>query len=226
MSPHSQFVSSSFTSQYQAQGQLGPQPTGTGAFQPTNGFAQPPQQYPIQSNYPYPGGGYPQQQPPTNITPDYLTEFDPYAQQSHGQQPQLPAQGTSGNTGPPNTTHPRDLIRVHKSGLEMWDVYSWKQLLGGCEALKEAWAARKQQAESVVRQYGGPDPGLGYNNQVEGWRQVLKDANNNFDTVAACTFQLQEVFNSYRQSGDAASKRRVRESCNAAVKGLPDWPSN
>lgn len=73
--------------------------------------------------------------------------------------------------------------------------------------------------------------------------QVLRDANDNFgasyhvmflqgsdglsiDTVAASTFQLHEVFNSYRHSGDQASKRRVRESCNAAVKGLPDWPSN
>ena len=71
---------------------------------------------------------------------------------------------------------------------------------------------------------------------------MLKDANDHFgasndpvvlqtlmgslDTVVASTFQLHEVFNSYRQSGDQASKRRVRESCNAAVKGLPDWPSN
>lgn len=46
------------------------------------------------------------------------------------------------------------------------------------------------------------------------------------DTVAASTFQLHEVFNSYRHSGDAASKQRVRESCNAAVRGLPDWPGN
>jgi len=73
-------------------------------------------------------------------------------------------------------------------------------------------------------------------------QQVLKDANDHFgasydvlfsrglmgvlDTVAASTFQLHEVFNSYRQSGDQASKQRVRESCNAAVKGLPDWPGN
>lgn len=71
---------------------------------------------------------------------------------------------------------------------------------------------------------------------------MLRDANDRFgalndvsvdsvscvviDTVAASTFQLHEVFNSYRHSGDQASKRRVRESCNAAVRGLPDWPGN
>jgi len=45
------------------------------------------------------------------------------------------------------------------------------------------------------------------------------------DTITACTFQLQEVFNGYRQSSDPGSKRRVREACNAAIAGLPDWPS-
>lgn len=54
----------------------------------------------------------------------------------------------------------------------------------------------------------------------------LQGLTGSVDTVAASTFQLHEVFNSYRQSGDPASKQRVRESCNAAVKGLPDWPTN
>jgi len=119
---------------------------------------------------------------------------------------------------------------MHKAGLEAWDSYSWKQLFLSCDALKDAWSARKQQAEGVVHQMGGaqgtPDPRFGYNGQLEGWKHVLKEANNNFDTVAASTFQLHEVFRSYRHSGDAASKRRVRESCNAALKGLPDWPTN
>lgn len=35
---------------------------------------------------------------------------------------------------------------------------------------------------------------------------------------------MQEVFTGYRQSGDLASKRRVRESINAALANLPDWP--
>lgn len=45
------------------------------------------------------------------------------------------------------------------------------------------------------------------------------------DSVAACSFQIREVFENYRQSGDAASKRRVREASNAALQGLPDWPA-
>ncbi len=36
---------------------------------------------------------------------------------------------------------------------------------------------------------------------------------------------MQEVYTGYRQSGDLASKRRVRESINAALSSLPDWPS-
>jgi hypothetical protein len=35
---------------------------------------------------------------------------------------------------------------------------------------------------------------------------------------------MQEVFQGYRQSGDLASKRRVREASNAALQSLPDWP--
>lgn len=44
------------------------------------------------------------------------------------------------------------------------------------------------------------------------------------DSVAASSFQMHEVFQGYRQSGDLASKRRVREASNAALQGLPDWP--
>ena len=35
---------------------------------------------------------------------------------------------------------------------------------------------------------------------------------------------MAEVFGGYRHSGDTASKRRVRESCNAALMGLPEYP--
>ena len=44
------------------------------------------------------------------------------------------------------------------------------------------------------------------------------------DTVVAAKFQMQEVQDGYRQSGDLASKKRVRESINAALQNLPDWP--
>ncbi|KAF8841230.1 hypothetical protein BDN67DRAFT_967422 [Paxillus ammoniavirescens] len=216
--------------------QMMPQPTGYG-FQPASSFGQQlqsqPQQYAFQSGYQnqqHPGyQGHPQQ----TGSAGYLSEFDPYAQQPQSQSssqssPQPTTRAPS--NGPGNATHPRDFIRMHKAGLEAWDSYSWKQLFISCDALKDAWSARKQQAEGVVQQMGGthgaPDPRFGYNGQLEGWKHALKEANNNFDTVAASTFQLHEVFGSYRHSGDAASKRRVRESCNAALKGLPDWPTN
>jgi hypothetical protein len=44
------------------------------------------------------------------------------------------------------------------------------------------------------------------------------------DIVAAAALQMSEVFAGYRHSGDIASKRRVRESCNAALSGLPEYP--
>jgi hypothetical protein len=44
------------------------------------------------------------------------------------------------------------------------------------------------------------------------------------DTIAAASLQMSEVFVGYRHSGDTASKRRVRESCNAAVTCLPEYP--
>jgi hypothetical protein len=44
------------------------------------------------------------------------------------------------------------------------------------------------------------------------------------DTVAAAALQMSEVFGGYRHSSDIASKRRVRESCNAALSGLPEYP--
>jgi hypothetical protein len=44
------------------------------------------------------------------------------------------------------------------------------------------------------------------------------------DSIAASAFQVLEVQNSYRQSGDVASRRRVRESLNASLNSLPDWP--
>ncbi|KAF9223394.1 hypothetical protein BS17DRAFT_136977 [Gyrodon lividus] len=240
MPDQNQFASTSFAPQSSQPGQM--IPAGYG-FQPSSSFGQQPQsqpqQYAFQSGYQnqqYPGyQGYPQQ----SGSAGYLSEFDPYAQQPQSQSSSQLTMGSAGD-GPANATHPRDFIRMHKAGLEAWDSHSWKQLFN-------AWSGREQQAEAVIQQMGGalgPDPRFAYNSQLEGWKQVsvylvemisatfnhesqvLKEANNNFDTVAASTFQLHEVFKSYRQSGDATSKRRVRESCNAALKGLPDWPTN
>jgi len=66
--------------------------------------------------------------------------------------------------------------------------------------------------------------GYGLQQQINALQIMIKEAGSNADSVAASTFQMNEVFTGYRHSGDAASKRRVRESCNAALKSLPDWP--
>jgi hypothetical protein len=56
------------------------------------------------------------------------------------------------------------------------------------------------------------------------YRHVTLKMSHLTDTIAAGALQMAEVFGGYRHSGDIASKRRVRESCNAAVTGLPDYP--
>jgi len=43
-------------------------------------------------------------------------------------------------------------------------------------------------------------------------------------SVAASSYQLKEVLDGYRQSADMASKRRVREAMNAALRSLPEYP--
>lgn len=44
------------------------------------------------------------------------------------------------------------------------------------------------------------------------------------DEITASSFQMQEVLEGYRVSSDLASRNRVRESMNAALQSLPDWP--
>jgi len=193
------------------------------------------------------GGVYNQAQAQIQNNPGYLAQFDPYAPIGQGwgdsqvpQQQQLQQQlamSTAVTTQPPTSPtssstnpHPRDYIRTHKGDLESWDTYSWKQLFNTFETLKVSWETRKTEIEARIAQltsqlqYGG-----GYNAgqiQQEGGRlqALLKQADSNFDSVAASSFQMHEVFAGYRQSGDAASKRRVRESCNAALQSLPEWP--
>ena len=53
---------------------------------------------------------------------------------------------------------------------------------------------------------------------------MQKEADSNIDSITASSLQMQEAFTSYRQSSDIASKNRVRESVNAAITSLPDWP--
>jgi len=84
----------------------------------------------------------------------------------------------------------------------------------------------QQQAQQTQMQYGmyGGYAVTQIQQEVSRLQGLQKEAESNFDSVAASTFQMQEVFGGYRQSGDAASKRRVREATNASLQGLPGWP--
>ncbi|TFK40346.1 hypothetical protein BDQ12DRAFT_680787 [Crucibulum laeve] len=144
---------------------------------------------------------------------------------------QMPSAAPGSGRSASGELHPREYIRTHKAEIESWDSYAWKQLLNTFEALKNSWEGRKTELNGKIgqlqmqMQYGG---GGFYQGQIqqEGSRLqgLLKEADLNFDSVAASTFQMQEVFSGYRQSGDLASKRRVREATNAALQSLPDWP--
>jgi len=125
--------------------------------------------------------------------------------------------------------HPREYIRIHKAEVESWDPAAWRGLLSGFDALKEAWETRKKEIEGNIAQlqqqmqYGGYYAGQ-IQQEVARLQGMVKDSELNFDSVAASSFQMHEVFANYRQSGDLASKRRVREASNAAIASLPDWP--
>ncbi|KAA1467482.1 hypothetical protein DENSPDRAFT_832545 [Dentipellis sp. KUC8613] len=159
-----------------------------------------------------------------------------------------PAPSSAGGFRP---DHPRTFIHSHKSELESWDAVTWKQALNAFDALKDAWELRKREVEARIRVMGGTVGaaggffggqtqnaygGYGYGQQQYGYQQqqaqemerlngLYKEAESNVDSVAASYFQMNEVFTGYRHSGDVASKRRVRESCNAALNNLPDWPA-
>ncbi|CDO78177.1 hypothetical protein BN946_scf184797.g3 [Trametes cinnabarina] len=229
------------------------QPQVAGQFQPSSAFGQQlagqingaygspmPQQQPQYSGYPtspqYGQGyqqGYPgQQQQPQPQPPQYLAEFDPYAQnQNQGSQGGAPNPAAPG--GQYGRQHPRQFVQSHKAELESWDSYTWKQAQNSFEELKSAWEAHKQELEARLRAMGGAGlfSGGGYGGMYGGPAQqyaqienMAKEAGLHVDTIAAGAFQMQEVFTGYRQSSDIASKRRVREAINAALSSLPDWP--
>ncbi|KIK63050.1 hypothetical protein GYMLUDRAFT_41359 [Collybiopsis luxurians FD-317 M1] len=182
-----------------------------------------------------------------------VSQFDPYSSIGQGwdganpsqqqQQQQSPYPSSSSFQSPvspitPMTTsrsssggvHPREFIKTHKTEIESWDTYAWKQLLSCFDDLKENWGKRRKEIDGraqqllVQMQYSG-----GYNPQIqqegERLRALSREADLNHDSIAASSFQMHEVFENYRSSGDAASKRRVREASNAALQSLPDWPA-
>lgn len=212
------------------------QPTGL-PFQPSSAFGQqlagqlggtygpqptPQQQYsgyPTNSQY---GSSFGYQQPQQQN--QYLAEFDPYSQQQNVMTSQ-PSQNGSQYKAP----HPREYVRDHKTELEAWDGYHWKQTLNAFDALKESWQKRKLEAEARANAVTGLFSGYGGGNYGQAQEyarleQVVKQADSNIDSVVAARFQMEEAHAGYRQSGDVASKKRVRESINAALSNLPDWP--
>ncbi|KAH9903040.1 hypothetical protein C8Q73DRAFT_742263 [Cubamyces lactineus] len=210
--------------------------------------AQQQQQQPQYSGYAQygagPGQGYQQgypQQPQQQQQQQYLAEFDPYAQQQQSMQSQGAMGAPAGPSGGPGgqygqrqqQPHPREFVVSHKAELESWDSYTWKQAQNCFDALKAAWEARKQELEARLRALGGAGLfsaggggmyGGGPAQQYAQLEHMTKEAGLHVDTVAAGSFQMQEVFTGYRQSSDVASKRRVREAINAALSSLPDWP--
>ncbi|EDR08511.1 uncharacterized protein LACBIDRAFT_327003 [Laccaria bicolor S238N-H82] len=233
--------------------QLGAHISGT-SYGYLNGQQQQQQQQPQSGYYPAPqqqlqpnNQGYLAQFDPYGpLAQGWEGASQSQTQQPSGSHISTPLAGGGGGLSASGDPHPRDYIRTHKAEIESWDSYAWKQLINTFEALKKAWESRKMELAGRVEQlkmqmqYGGY-----YQAQIqqEGSRLygLLKDAESHFggcseisfepllissfkDSVAASTFQMEEVFKGYRQSGDLSSKRRVREATNAALQSLPEWP--
>ncbi|KAF9052398.1 hypothetical protein BDZ89DRAFT_1088487 [Hymenopellis radicata] len=220
------------------------QPQQYGAMSPTySGYMSPPQGLSPQQtsgSYSY-LGAQPQQpaytpaQQQLQNNPGYVSQFDPYASIGQGWDPASASSSSSTqpttSPGPSGVSHPREYIRIHKAEIEAWDTYAWKQLIGAFDAVKDAWAAKKTEIEQKIQQFtmqmqyggGGYHP-MQVQQEITRLQGLMKDADSNSDLAAAASFQMHEVFENYRKSGDLASKRRVREASNATLTGCPDWP--
>ncbi|OBZ72548.1 hypothetical protein A0H81_07857 [Grifola frondosa] len=157
-------------------------------------------------------------------------KFDPYAQS------QSSSASYGGNSSQYRPPHPRDYVQQHKTELEAWDPTTWKQAQNTFEALKDAWAARKREIEDRVRAMGGAGlfGGGGYGGGAYGGQaqefarleSLAKEAESNFNSIAASAFQMNEVFTGYRQSGDIASKRRFNKLTDLAQDILLEIAQN
>ncbi|KAF7794813.1 hypothetical protein EIP86_005955 [Pleurotus ostreatoroseus] len=203
---------------------VGTQPTGR-PFQPSSSFGQ---QLAGQINATYGPTPQQQQQQQPQQYAGYQTSPQYGSAYGYAQQQQQPQQTTS-------SPHPREYIQQNKAQMEAWDAYTWRQALNAFDGLREAWSTRKLEIEARARVMGGAGlfsggggyggyGGYGQAQEVARLEQMAKQAESNADTVVAAKFQMQEVEGGYRQSGDLASKKRVRESINAALTNLPDWP--
>ncbi|KAL1740178.1 hypothetical protein HDZ31DRAFT_48015 [Schizophyllum fasciatum] len=226
----------------------GASPTG---FQPQSGFGQQLSAAMSGSSYNYLAGQPQQQQQQISPaqqqlqSPGYVAQFDPYAslgaldpgpsqQQQYQQQQTQNATGlvTTGasSTSPKGEPHPRAFIRAHRDAIARWDGGTWLQLFGTFDALQDAWRARKRDVDGTLAQIQAQAHAQGWmyaqqaQPEIARLQGVARDAESQADGIAAGLFQIKEAFAGYRQSGDQASKLRVREAANAALNSLPDWP--
>jgi len=121
-------------------------------------------------------------------SPGYIAQFDPYSSVGQGWGDGSSGSTTGGidltqsfNSGSNTSStpsistmnassygvsasgdpHPRDYIRTHKTEIEAWDQYAWKQLLNAFESLMHAWETRKGELSRRVGElsqqlaYGG-----------------------------------------------------------------------
>jgi len=195
----------------QIPGQMQPQSTGYPAQYQNSyqtGYPQQQQQQ-LQSQYntaqqqQYNTGlqsGYGQQQMQPQPPPyQDVAQFDPYGPiaQGWGENPnQSPNKSQSSSTTYNGNPHPREFIRTHKAELEIWDPYAWKQVLNAFDGLKDAWAARKKDAEGRIAQV---QRDYGYTGQQEVARLygVLKDAESKFGKF---TVYMSNIIHPYEQN--------------------------
>lgn len=218
-------------------------------FQPTSVYGQHLAAHNIQTSSDYMTRHIPNQntcllpQQQLQNSAGYLAQFDPYAHLGQGWDGTIkgyPQATSSNSTASGNISgkflpsignlHPRECLRKHKSGIESWDEFAWKQLLNSFDAFKDVWERHTKDIEGRINQLqmhvqlNGPGFPAQFIQEKARLQSLLKTAQCHFDSITASSFQIREVFEGYRQSGDSASKSRVREASNAAVAGLPDWP--
>ncbi|KAF8316137.1 hypothetical protein DL93DRAFT_2037150, partial [Clavulina sp. PMI_390] len=182
------------------------------------------------------GGAYPAQNPAAlqqAASPGYnaVADLDPYSllAQLPQAQPMRPPQAGGSLGGPPqspgsaggswNNEHPRSYVQAHRKELDRRDPTAWKGLVQSVDKLQEAWVGRKNLVEQAVAGYGTQWNPADFKRVTE----LRKEANHNIDQVLAARFQIEEAL-PYSQSSDNTSRTRVRESLNAGLSALPEWP--
>jgi len=95
--------------------------------------------------------------------------------------------------------------------------------MNSLESLKKAWERRMHELDARAKQLSA-GWSVAAQHELAQYKNVLKEAEICFSSVAASSYQLKEVLDGYRQSADMASKRRVREAMNAALRSIPEYP--